>query len=37
MWILGKSIFSIVKDTKYYKPDKEYQELVDSIFESKWD
>ena len=26
----GKVDFSIVKDTKYYKPGKEYQELVDS-------
>lgn len=30
----GKVDFSIVKDTKYYKPGKEYQELVDSILKA---
>ena len=30
----GKVDFSIVKDTKYYKPSKEYQELVDSILKA---
>ena len=31
---IGKVDFSIVKDTKYYKPGKEYQELVDSILKA---